>query len=71
MAKFKVPKLPILFMYGSKKPFMFHSQRFVKYLEDTPGSAAIGFPSDHWFFAREKCANDVNVAIEKFLKSKL
>ena len=68
---FCVPKLPLLFLYGEKKPFMFHSQRFIKHLKDTPGSDAIGFPSDHWFFARNKCASDANAAIERFVKARL
>jgi cis-3-alkyl-4-acyloxetan-2-one decarboxylase len=71
LAKFIMPDLPILFLYGAKKPFKFHSERFVKHLESKPGSGVAAFPSDHWFFARKRCAADVNAKIEGFFNSKL
>lgn len=39
---------PMLFLYGEKKPFMFHSQQFLDELARTPGSAGQGFPCGHW-----------------------
>ena len=43
------PAIPTLFIYGSQKRTMFHSDSFVERLRATPGSNAIEYPdSSHW-----------------------
>lgn len=42
------PMCPMLFLYGRKKPTMFHSDAFVERLDRTPGSKAVGFEAGHW-----------------------
>lgn len=42
------PHCPLLFVYGTRKPFMFHSQRWVDQLNATPGSKALGLETGHW-----------------------
>ncbi len=39
---------PMLFIYGQRKPFQFHSAAFVAALNATPGSAAVGMKTGHW-----------------------
>ena len=64
---FQPPKIPILYMYGAKKPFFFHSKKWIEHVQKQPGSAVMPFASDHWFFARSSCAADVNREILKFI----
>lgn len=42
------PACPMLFLYGRKKPTMFHSDAFVERLDRTPGSRAVGYDAGHW-----------------------
>jgi pimeloyl-ACP methyl ester carboxylesterase len=63
---FHVPKQPVLFLYGTKKPFQFHSERFVKYLESTPGCGVKPYAAGHWFFTG-RLADEVNADIKKFI----
>jgi pimeloyl-ACP methyl ester carboxylesterase len=67
MTGFNPPTIPTLYMYGAKKPFYFHSQRFVDHIKGMPGSAVLPFNADHWFFLRPQCVEPVNQAILKFL----
>lgn len=41
------PTCPLLFGYGMKKPFMFHSARWTDHVRKT-GGEVVSFPSDHW-----------------------
>ena len=47
------PACPMLFLYGRKKPTMFHSDAFVEKLNRTPGSKAIGFDAGHWLMLEQ------------------
>lgn len=40
--------MPLLFVYGERKPFMFHSSRWLVKVAATPGSAVQGLPCGHW-----------------------
>ena len=42
------PACPMLFIYGERKLFMFHSKRWLEKLNATPGSKAVGFATGHW-----------------------
>ncbi|MBX3188953.1 MAG: alpha/beta hydrolase [Labilithrix sp.] len=41
------PTCPLLFIYGEKKLFAFHSQRWIAHLEKV-GGKVVGLPVDHW-----------------------
>jgi len=40
--------MPLLFVYGERKPFMFHSAQWLDKVASTPGSAVQGLPCGHW-----------------------
>jgi len=40
--------MPLLFVYGKRKPFMFHSRRWRDQLEAQPANAVLGLPCGHW-----------------------
>jgi pimeloyl-ACP methyl ester carboxylesterase len=42
------PRWPMLYLYGSRKPFMFHSPEWLERLAATPGCAAHGLRAGHW-----------------------
>lgn len=46
-------RIPILFCYGRRKPFMFHSRHWVETLDNTPGSKAHGFDAGHWLMRQK------------------
>ncbi len=41
-------RLPALFIYGRRKPFMFHSERWLEHLAAEPGCAVQGLDTGHW-----------------------
>jgi pimeloyl-ACP methyl ester carboxylesterase len=41
------PKCPILFAYGRKKPFMFHSDKWIDHVKSV-GGEVVALPADHW-----------------------
>jgi cis-3-alkyl-4-acyloxetan-2-one decarboxylase len=42
------PRIPILFMYGERKPFHFHSQNWLDYVERLPAGKVVALPCGHW-----------------------
>ena len=42
------PACPLLYLYGERKPFMFHSPQWLERVAARPGSAVQGFRSGHW-----------------------
>jgi cis-3-alkyl-4-acyloxetan-2-one decarboxylase len=40
---------PFLFLYGTRKPFMFHSSAWVAKVNATPGCQAHALDGGHWF----------------------
>ena len=40
--------MPLLFVYGERKPFMFHSTPWLAQVAATPGNAVLGLPCGHW-----------------------
>jgi pimeloyl-ACP methyl ester carboxylesterase len=42
------PAGPMLYLYGERKPFMFHSRAWAERLAARPSSRVIGFPTGHW-----------------------
>ena len=42
------PGCPLLFLFGQRKPFMFHSLAWLSLVAAQPGSAVQGFRAGHW-----------------------
>lgn len=40
--------IPLLYVYGARKPFMFHSTKWLEGVAASPGSAVAGLPCGHW-----------------------
>jgi pimeloyl-ACP methyl ester carboxylesterase len=47
------PHCPMLYLYGERKPFMFHSRAWLERLAARPGSRAIGFATGHWIMVQQ------------------
>lgn len=47
------PVCPTLYVYGRRKPFMFHSQAWAEALAQRPGSATEGFDTGHWVMVEQ------------------
>ncbi len=53
------PHCPMLYIYGERKPIMFHSSVWIERLAERPGNRVIGFPTGHWvMIQREREFND-------------
>jgi pimeloyl-ACP methyl ester carboxylesterase len=53
--KFLIPiNVPILYMYGTSKPFQFHSGAFLEHVKSkaADGSKVVPVKGGHWFYAR-------------------
>jgi pimeloyl-ACP methyl ester carboxylesterase len=57
--------MPVLFLYGRRKPFMFHSERWLKQLDATPGCASLGLEAGHWLMRQQPEA--FNGAVRRWL----
>jgi pimeloyl-ACP methyl ester carboxylesterase len=44
---------PMLFVYGTRKPFLFHSEAWQQALAARPGSAVQAFPTGHWVMLQQ------------------
>lgn len=66
MTRWAPPKVPTMFMYGTKKPFFLHSKKWIAHLEQTPHCKVRSFAAGHWFFSR-KFAGEVNSELATFL----
>jgi pimeloyl-ACP methyl ester carboxylesterase len=43
------PTIPLLYVYGERKPGQFHSQRWLDHVRSRPGNAVVALPeSNHW-----------------------
>ena len=59
------PQCPILFIYGGNKPLMFHSERWLKIVEQTSGRNERIEGAGHWFM--ESHADQINQLIGAWL----
>lgn len=57
--------MPVFFAWGERKPFMFHSRRWVEALRADPRNHAMGFPTGHWIMTR--AAETFNAAVAHWL----
>jgi pimeloyl-ACP methyl ester carboxylesterase len=58
-------KCPVLFIYGARKPFMFHSQAWAERLAARPGCRVLGLPTGHWVM--KDAAEAFNQAVREWL----
>jgi len=47
------PQVPMLFMYGERKPIMFHSRAWAERVASQPGNRVIAFPTGHWIMVEQ------------------
>lgn len=52
MVRFE-PKVPMLFVYGARKPFLFHTTAWAEALAARPGSKVHAFATGHWVMSQE------------------
>lgn len=61
------PTCPVLYCYGKRKPFMFHSERWARDLAGTPGSKVLRFDTGHWVM--RQAPGPFNAAVTQWLAS--
>lgn len=61
------PHCPTLFMYGERKPFMFHSRAWIDRLAAQPGCRVITFATGHWIMLQQP--REFNEALLAWLRS--
>jgi pimeloyl-ACP methyl ester carboxylesterase len=47
------PQCPMLFLYGRRKPFMFHTQAWIDELARRKGNRVVGFDTGHWVMLQQ------------------
>jgi len=47
------PACPMLFVYGERKPFMFHARGWAEALARRPGCQVVGFDTGHWVMLQQ------------------
>lgn len=47
------PACPLLYVYGTRKPFMFHSPEWLAWVGEKPGSAVQAMPTGHWVMVQQ------------------
>jgi pimeloyl-ACP methyl ester carboxylesterase len=62
-----VPNLPMLYIYGDRKPIMFQSREWLREKETEPGSAVVAMPAGHWPMVTR--AEKFNAVVERWLES--
>lgn len=48
-----VPQVPMLYLYGANKPFMFHSPQWTENLAARKGCKVVALETDHWPMLRQ------------------
>ncbi len=59
------PHCPMLYLYGNRKPFMFHSQAWLDALSARPGSRVLGLRTGHWVMCQKPA--EFNQAVLEWL----
>lgn len=60
------PTFPFFYTYGTKKPFMFHTEKWAKKIEATKGNKVQAFKSGHWVMVEK--ADEFNKVVLEWLK---
>jgi pimeloyl-ACP methyl ester carboxylesterase len=64
MVRFE-PAVPMLFAYGTKKPFMFHTREWAQALASRPGNEVHAFATGHWVMSQ--APREFNEAVDAWL----
>lgn len=59
------PACPVLYIYGERKPFMFHSPQWPQRVMAQPGSRVLGLRTGHWVMLQQPDA--FNAAVRQWL----
>lgn len=60
------PQAPMLYVYGERKPFMFHSRGWAEQLAARPANRVIALPTGHWVMIGQREA--FNAALSDWLE---
>ncbi len=60
------PHCPVLYIYGERKPFMFHSPRWLETVRALPCGAVHGLRTEHWVMT--KAPAEFNAAVKAWLE---
>jgi hypothetical protein len=61
-----IPVIPTLFLFGTRKPFLFHDTNWAAALsERRDGSGQYSFDGDHYFFLERQ--HEVELEVDRFL----
>lgn len=63
--KLFTPACPMLFIYGERKPFMFHSRAWAEQIAAQPHSRAVALPTGHWVMVQRP--DEFNAAVLEWL----
>ena len=55
----------MLYVYGQRKPFMFHSPQWLERIAALPGSKVLGMRTGHWVMV--DAAGEFNAAVREWL----
>ena len=47
------PQVPFLYIYATRKPFMFHAQSWLARMQARPGNRVEGFDTNHWVMQQD------------------
>lgn len=61
------PACPLLYVYGTRKPFMFHSPEWLVWVAAQPGSAVQAMPTGHWVMVQQSDA--FNTCVRDWLQA--
>ena len=59
------PKVPMLYLYGQRKAFMFHSAAWLQWLTQQPASRVVGLRSGHWLMVDKP--QEFNAEVQRWL----
>lgn len=59
------PQSPVLYFYGTRKKFMFHSPEWLEILEASPGNEIVPIDSGHWLMKEQP--DEVNRRMQQWL----
>jgi pimeloyl-ACP methyl ester carboxylesterase len=66
MVRFE-PSVPMLFMYGSRKPFLFHTPAWAEALAARPGNQVRAFETGHWIMSQQP--RELNEVVDSWLRA--
>jgi cis-3-alkyl-4-acyloxetan-2-one decarboxylase len=59
------PECPLLYIYGARKPFMFHSPQWIERVGSRPGCAVAALATGHWVMLQKP--GEFNDAVRRWL----